>query len=61
MVFLNVSELDALKWKEIDPHFRDEKHRLATAAPSPAARFPGSDEGWLDAYAYARAKATQES
>jgi hypothetical protein len=56
MVFLNVTELDALKWKEIDPHFRDNKAKYLRAAPSPAARFPGSDEGWKDAIAYATHK-----
>lgn len=57
MVFLNVKELDALKWKHIDPHFRDPKLKnVSTHAPSPAARFPASAEGWADAIAYAHLK-----
>ena len=57
MVFLFVNELDALKWKKIDPHFRDSKAKVReTEAPSPAARFPGSDNGWADALAYAKCK-----
>lgn len=55
MVFLNTNSLDALRWKEIDPHFSD-RPRGADQAPSPAARFPASPEGWQDALAYARMK-----
>lgn len=58
MVFLRTSALDALKWKKVDPHFRAPNAPvIATEAPSPAARFPGSDEGWQDALTYAAAKA----
>lgn len=57
MVFLNVSEVQVLKWKEIDPHFRNIA-AAASQAPSPAARFPASKEGWTDALTYARAKAS---
>ncbi len=61
MVFLNVAEADILLWKEIDPHFRAPQSLRAPswdrkAAPSPAARFPASDEGWKDAIAYAQSK-----
>jgi hypothetical protein len=57
MVFTNVAEADALRWKKIDPHFRDSKAvRITTEAPSPAARFPGSEEGWADAINYAVSK-----
>ena len=57
MVFLNVSEIDVMKWKEIDPHFRDpKKNQKYTAAPGPAARFPASPEGWKDAIAYVQYK-----
>ena len=59
MVFLDVTELQALKWKKIDPHFRGPKP-LATEAPSPAARFPGSAAGWSDAINYARSKIKEE-
>ncbi len=59
IVFLNCSTKDALKWKKIDPHFRDPKLDLGktkTEAPSPAARFPANPEGWCDAIAYAHGK-----
>jgi hypothetical protein len=55
LVFLNVPVKDALKWKRIDPHFRGDKH-TAREAPSPAARFPASDQGWQDAMDYARTR-----
>lgn len=53
LVFTDVTALDALKWKRIDPHFRDPilKHPN-TESPSPVARFPGSDAGWEDALLY---------
>lgn len=61
MVFLDVPEHAALKWKRIDPHFRiratDHLTAHPTDAPSPAARFPSSKEGWSDAVAYAKGKA----
>ncbi len=57
MVFLNVTEVEVLRWREIDPHFRapttSENPKLA---PSPAARFPASEEGWQDAIQYASQK-----
>jgi hypothetical protein len=57
MVFLKVSPLDALKWREIDPHFRPApKIQEPTKAPSPAARFPGTMQGWIDAQQYAKSK-----
>jgi len=57
MVFLNVPEMQALSWRKIDPHFRDPKRGpLKTEAPSPAARFPGSADGWQDALNYAKSK-----
>ena len=52
MVFLNVTEAQVLKWRRIDPHFRATK-ALPQEAPSPAARFPASQEGWRDALDYA--------
>jgi hypothetical protein len=58
MVFLNVSEAEILKWREIDPHFRDNKlPRASHVAPGPAARFPASEQGWTDAVAYATLQA----
>jgi len=55
MVFLDVTEVQVLKWRKIDPHFSD-KQRAANEAPSPAARFPASDQGWADAVTYAWSK-----
>lgn len=62
MVFLNVQAIEALRWKTIDPHFRAPSipkssfPKSQIEAPSPAARFPASDEGWSDAVAYAHGK-----
>jgi hypothetical protein len=59
MVFFNVSETDALKWRRIDPHFRASTYVSPDSkkgAPSPAARFPASPEGWKDAIDYAERK-----
>jgi hypothetical protein len=57
MVFLNVTEADVLRWRRIDPHFRDPKAKTAAReAPSPAARFPARPDGWTDALSYARGK-----
>jgi len=54
MVFLNCGTKEALRWREIDPHFRDPSIVLsAKQAPPPAARFPASPAGWADAIAYA--------
>lgn len=55
LVYLNVKALDAIKWKKLDPHFRPDKAAIYEA-PSPAARFPASDEGWRDALAFANSK-----
>lgn len=52
MVFLDVDMVAALKWRRIDPHF-DDKPRTAREAPSPAARFPATEQGWKDAVKYA--------
>jgi hypothetical protein len=55
LVLLDVPEEQALLWRTIDPHFRDgvcpPDH-----APSPAARFPNTDQGWSDALAYTQTK-----
>lgn len=57
MVFLDVAEATVIRWRIIDPHFRDPKVKVdSTSAPSPAARFPASPEGWRDAITYARSK-----
>ena len=57
MVFLNVTEGDIVRWRIIDPHFRNPSQaRSPKEAPPPAARFPASKDGWADAVAYARGK-----
>lgn len=56
MVFTNTNPIDAMRWRKIDPHFGDKSRRPATEAPSPAARFPASPDGWSDALAYAKSK-----
>ncbi len=62
MVFLNVDFKVAIKWRVIDPHFRDPKKFVPTTeAPSPAARFPASKEGWQDAIEYATKKSREKS
>jgi hypothetical protein len=58
MVFLNVTEADVIRWRRIDPHFRDPKQKFVKEAPSPAARFPASPEGWTDAIEYAKRKSS---
>jgi hypothetical protein len=58
LVLLNVNEQELVQWRRIDPHFRDPKEkRKPREAPSPAARFPASEEGWKDALDYAKRKA----
>lgn len=58
MVFLNMTAAQALKWKVIDPHFRDgPSGDSARNAPCPRVRFPADAKGWSDALAWARFKA----
>ena len=58
LVWLNVSESVAVRWRVIDPHFRPKGEASpASIAPGPDARFPATDEGWNDALAYAKSKA----
>ena len=53
MVFFNTSYKDVLRWRQLDPHFRDPSKVLPLrAAPSPDARFPASLEGWRNALAF---------
>jgi hypothetical protein len=49
LVFENVRMKDVIRWKTIDPHFRDASPKDWSEAPSPIARFPASDVGWKDA------------
>lgn len=44
MVFQDVTLLQVLQWKKIDPHFRADVP-AAKEAPSPVARFPATVEG----------------
>lgn len=53
MVYLGIGAIDALKWREINPHFRDAKLK-PNEGLSPDARFPATENGWEDARAYAR-------
>lgn len=57
MVFLNCTMKEAMKWKTIDPHFRDIipiEARISTEAPGPDARFPASEAGWEMAVEWAK-------
>ena len=58
MVFLNITEAEALRWRKIDPHFTDPAKYSpgSREAPGPAARFPASNDGWVDAMRYAESK-----
>lgn len=57
LVYIGVTSLQAMKWKKIDPHFKDPKKKVDIhEAPAPAARFPASSEGWQDALDYAARK-----
>lgn len=54
MVFEGVGMVDAIRWRQIDPHFRPlDATRPRTEAPSPIARFPANDKGWSDALRFA--------
>ena len=46
MVFERLTEMQMIQMKRIDPHFRPTDERVIGEAPSPIARFPGSDKGW---------------
>jgi hypothetical protein len=59
LVFLKTSAADALRWKEIDPFFRDPKDKPVRRAPSPNAMFPSTEEGWQDAIEYAKSKVVE--
>ncbi len=58
LVYLDATEIQVLRWKKIDPHFRDPKKssKITTEAPGPDARFPASEVGWEDAIRYAQSK-----
>jgi hypothetical protein len=61
MVYLGVDLKSVVRWRRIDPHFKAPTGPARTtqelrSAPSPAARFPASSEGWADAIEYARRK-----
>ena len=54
LVFSGVTKDDALRWKEVDPHFRDPAAiPNPRKAPSPVARFPASAQGWAHARKFA--------
>lgn len=55
LVYKGVALKEVVKWRRIDPHFSDPKQtRKPNEAPSPAARFPASPEGWKHALDFAR-------
>ena len=57
IVYEGVGLRDAIKWQELDPHFRDPDSLGSTKiAPPPIARFPASETGWNDAIMYASNK-----
>jgi len=61
MVYLGVELKKVIRWRRIDPHFKGPPGPARTLqelreAPSPAARFPASAEGWADALEYAKRK-----
>jgi hypothetical protein len=53
MVMPWMSEMQMLQLKRIDPHFRPPYEHEKHEAPSPIARFPGSEQGWKHAIAFA--------
>ncbi len=62
MVFKDVTLLQVMQWKKIDPHFRENFVGSKEDAPSPVARFPATDEGLNAAQNFVRAmKASQTS
>ena len=55
LVFSGTTREDALKWKKIDPHFRDPAAQQdRKESPPPRSRFPATQDGWGDARKYAR-------
>lgn len=56
MVFENMTEMEMIQLKRIDPHFRPKTERVKSEARTPIARFPGDDQGWKDAILFAKAK-----
>jgi len=61
MVFPNMSEIEMISLRRIDPHFRPKNERAKGEAPSPIARFPGDKDGWKDAIAFAEMKQPQRT
>lgn len=56
MVFLDANIKQAIRWRTIDPHFREGVEEDAKAAPAPRARFPADEQGWEDAIRYAEGR-----
>jgi hypothetical protein len=63
LVFENVTLKEAIKWRSIDPHFRDADNLSGypSQAPSPVARFPGTDKGWVCARTFVDAAIVKQS
>lgn len=57
IVVTDVTYKEALKWRRCDPHFRalmaNSRALAPREMPSPAARFPGSSEGFAHAKSWA--------
>lgn len=57
LVFEDRTVGEVLKWRKIDPHFREpNRTHDPKSAPSPIARFPANDQGWADAFQFATMK-----
>ena len=54
MIMPHMSEIQMIQLKRIDPHFRPLSENATGEAPSPIARFPGSEIGWTNALAFAK-------
>lgn len=54
LVYRNMNIRTAIRWRKIDPHFRDDEPSNPNEAPGPAARFPASVAGWDDALNFAK-------
>ena len=57
LVYYGVKPIDVMRWKKIDPHFREPSTVIANfEAPPPRARFPADSVGWDTACNYGRMK-----
>lgn len=54
LVFDVENPQEAIYWRKVDPHFRETSTKNKNEAPSPIARFPATDEGWINACKFVR-------